>query len=412
MANEKQGMVANPFAAPTQAKGAMTDAAVAREVTEVQAGMVIAKRFPRDAHRAMEGILQACCRPALAEGAVYQYARGGTDITGPSIRLAEVLAQGWGNFDFGIRELEQRAGESTVEAFAWDLETNTRQRKVFQVPHTRHTKSGTYRLTDPRDIYEMVANQGARRLRACILGVIPGDVQEAALRQCELTMAAHASVDAESVGRMVAAFAELGVSREQIEARIQRKAEAMTSALMVNLRKIYASLRDGMSAPEEWFPPMAEAAVSDPAAGAEAKPRSAQVRERMRAPKADKPAPKAAKGGQGAAGRSQDKPAEASPGRKASAPEDGSQTDLGLAGGKGEEDVFAPLIDQLFDDMAALVEDGGLSPEQQGVELARIEGLAATLSDAEERNAVTAELARVRERIVAAAPQTGGKGRR
>ncbi len=72
--------------------------------------------------------------------------------------------------------------QSTVEAFAWDVEeANTRQTKVFQVRHWRHTKQGGYKLTDPRDIYELVANNGARRLRACILGVIPGDVIDAAV---------------------------------------------------------------------------------------------------------------------------------------------------------------------------------------------------------------------------------------
>jgi len=135
-----------------------------RAQAEVQAAMILARRFPRDPVLALDRILNACTRPALAEGALYCYARGGTDITGPSIRLAEVLAQNWGNLQFGVRELEQRDGESTVEAFAWDIETNVRQVKIFQVKHERHTKQGAKRLTDPRDIYETVANQGARRL--------------------------------------------------------------------------------------------------------------------------------------------------------------------------------------------------------------------------------------------------------
>src|SRR5699024_1372946 len=157
------------------------------------------KRFPRDPVEAMDRILQACTRPTLAEGALYSYSRGGSEITGPSIRLAEAIAQAWGNTQFGIRELEQRNGESTVEAYAWDLESNTRQAKVFQVPHERHTQRGTTRLTDPRDIYELVANQGARRLRACILGVVPGDVTEAAVRQCETTLRTSADTSPEAI---------------------------------------------------------------------------------------------------------------------------------------------------------------------------------------------------------------------
>lgn len=55
--------------------------------------------------------------------------------------------------------------------------------KQFQVRHWRDTKSGGYALKDSRDIYEKVANDGARRLRACILAVIPADVVETAVKE-------------------------------------------------------------------------------------------------------------------------------------------------------------------------------------------------------------------------------------
>lgn len=232
---------------------AMTDVDQERAIMEVQGAMVIAKRFPRDQKTALDRILNACTRQTLAEVALYEYSRGGTPITGPSIRLAEAIAQNWGNLQFGIREIEQRHGYSVVEAFAWDIETNTRQLKTFQVAHKRHTKKGAYMLEDPRDIYEMVANQGARRLRACILGVIPGDVVEAAVNQCENTLKTREEVTPEKVKAMIDAFAAFGVTKEQIEKRIQRRMDAITPALMVNLRKIYNSLKDGMSGPEDWF---------------------------------------------------------------------------------------------------------------------------------------------------------------
>ena len=279
----------NPFAAPAKVNhgNAVAEANTAREAQEVQAMMVIAKRFPRDQIGAMDRILQACARPTLAEGALYSYSRGGTDVTGPSIRLAEALAQTWGNLQFGIRELEQRNGESTVEAFAWDLETNTRQVKVFQVPHMRHTKKGSYKLEDPRDIYEMVANQGARRLRACILGVIPGDVIESAVKQCEVTLTTSADTSPEAVKKMVDAFAAFGVNRDQIEKRIQRRLDSITPALMVQMKKIYASLRDGMSSAGDWFE--VEAGTSDANAAATVS-RTEAVKERLKAGKNNAPA--------------------------------------------------------------------------------------------------------------------------
>ena len=231
----------------------LAEATAQREIAEVQAAMIIAKKFPRNQAKATDRIMVACQRPTLAEGALYTYARGGTDISGPSIRLAEAIAQQWGNLQFGVRELDQRLGESTVEAYAWDLETNTRQTKTFQVKHYRHTKKGGYNLSDPRDIYEMVANQGARRLRACILGIIPGDVVEAAVDQCEATLKAKADISPEAVKKMVEVFAPYGVSQEMIEARIQRRIDSITPAQIISLRKVYNSLKDGMSKPGDWF---------------------------------------------------------------------------------------------------------------------------------------------------------------
>ena len=250
----------------------LTEVAMQREIAEVQAAMAIAKRFPRNHLQAIDRITIVCQRPALAEGALYTYARGGTDITGPSIRLAEAIAQQWGNLQFGIRELEQRIGESTVEAYAWDLETNVRENKIFQVKHTRHTRSGSYLLKDPRDIYEMVANQGARRLRACILGIIPGDVVEAATNQCEATLKAQADTTPEALQKMVTVFGTIGVTQEMLEQRIQRKLESIAPAQVISLRKIYNSIRDGMSKPADWFEAEQEAAVPD-----KSKKRSAPV---------------------------------------------------------------------------------------------------------------------------------------
>lgn len=242
-----------PIATVPQEQGALVTMSSNREIAEVQAAVLLAKKFPRNQAKAMDRILVACQRPTLAETALYSYARGGTEITGPSIRLAEALAQNWENVQFGIRELDQRNGESTVESYAWDLETNTRQSKVFQVKHVRHTKKGSYSLSDPRDIYEMVANQGARRLRACILGIIPGDVVEAAQAQCEETLKAKADTSPEAMKKMVEAFAQHRVSKDQIEKRIQRKLDSITPAQVISLRKIYNSLKDAMSSPSDWF---------------------------------------------------------------------------------------------------------------------------------------------------------------
>lgn len=276
---------ANPFGdAPIAARpggNAVAQSDQQRAIAEVQAAMMIARANPRDPIAAMDRILNACTRPTLATAAVYQYSRGGSDVSGPSIRLAEAMAQCWGNMQFGIRELDQRNGESTVQAFAWDVETNTRREVTFQVPHVRYTRQGAKRLEDPRDIYEMVANQGARRLRACILAVIPGDVTEAAVAQCTITTEATADTSEEGIAKMLRVFAKLGVSKEQVEAFIQRRVEAIRPAQVVRLVQIATSIRDGMSTPADWFEPIAPA--GEPAAATPATTAAEKAKEAIRA---------------------------------------------------------------------------------------------------------------------------------
>jgi len=161
------------FSAPAVVESSRDLIAVeqSRAQHEVQAAFVIAQRFPRDEAAAFSRIMKSCDRPFLAEQAMYAYPKGGKVINGPSIRLAEVLLQNWQNCEAGIKELSQSNGVSVAEAFAIDYQTNTRISKTFHVPHTIGTKSGPKKLTDPRDIYELVANQGARRMRACILSI-------------------------------------------------------------------------------------------------------------------------------------------------------------------------------------------------------------------------------------------------
>jgi hypothetical protein len=237
----------------TTPRGHNQEVESSRAVSEIKASIAIAKSFPRDQSGALTRILAMCSRPTLAVKAFYEFIRGNTEIKGASIRLAEAIAQSWGNIHFGVKELEQRGGESVVEAFAWDVETNTRQTKTFTVKHVRSTKAGTYPLTDPRDIYEVVANNAARRLRACILGILPGDVVEAAEDECTKTLNKYVDSSPERLAAMVDRFEELGVSKPALEAFIQTPVASISPAKIVKLLSICNSLSDNICKPSDWF---------------------------------------------------------------------------------------------------------------------------------------------------------------
>ena len=227
-----------------------------RAIQEVQASLVIAKKFPRDQDAAYVRIMKACERFSLANQAEYAYPRGGQTVAGPSIRLAEVLAQNWGNLTFGIRELSQSHGESEVEAFAWDLETNVKETKTFTVKHQRYKRgAGNVDLSDPRDIYEHTANQGARRMRACILGVIPGDIVESAQAKCRSTVEKGIGSKplSDQVRVTIKNLDNVGVTKDMIEKRLGHKTDIINAEELIELNKINRSLYDNMTSREEWF---------------------------------------------------------------------------------------------------------------------------------------------------------------
>ena len=90
----------------------------ARQVAEIRGKMVLARQFPRDPQASLRRILIECENPKLAEAATYSFPRGDSEVKGPSIRLAEVIAS-TGELYLRRNELG-RSGERLVKSYAWD----------------------------------------------------------------------------------------------------------------------------------------------------------------------------------------------------------------------------------------------------------------------------------------------------
>lgn len=225
-----------------------------RAIAEAQGKLVIAKRFPRNQALAFDEAMQACRRMGLAEDAFWSFPRGRETITGSSIHLARELARVWGNIEYNIRELSRKDGVSEMQAFAWDLQTNTLVTQNFTVRHWRDTKNGGYALTDERDIYELTANQGSRRLRSCIFAVLPSDLISAAEEECRRTLAGNNEDPIKDrVRKLIGAFAKHGVTAAMIEARLGHSLDDVRSEEIAELRSIWNSLRDGATKAGDWF---------------------------------------------------------------------------------------------------------------------------------------------------------------
>ena len=252
----EDGSFAQMLAVREEQKAHSVSVDVSRAIREVEAALTVAKARPRDEIDAFKNIMQCCRRVSFAEKAMYAYKRGVDNVEGPSIRLAETLARAYGNIEYGWREVERSPMKSSIEAFCWDLETNTKRKMSFDVLHIRDTKQGRKELQSERDIYEHLANHAARRVRACILSIIPADLIEDAIIACKKSMESgvNSGNKVEYAKNMVLSFEEIGVTHEQLRKFLGvEKVVGATEKQLIELRRIYTSIKDGHSSAREYF---------------------------------------------------------------------------------------------------------------------------------------------------------------
>ncbi len=249
----------NPFASAQSEHISLGAVAIEsqRVAAEVQGRMIVAKRFPRDSGMAYARAMQACERLGLADCAIYSYNKGGK-VEGPSIRLAEELARCWGNIEYGLIELSRRPGESEMEAFAWDIETNTRSSQKFTVKHIRDrsdSKGGNAALTAERDIYEITANNGARRMRARILAILPPELVDDAVAACKETVKRGGGQPlGDRIRLMIGAFAKVGVTAQMVADKVGHAIDQITPDELADLRGVLQAIKDGAKAGEFFVP--------------------------------------------------------------------------------------------------------------------------------------------------------------
>nr|WP_202447242.1 hypothetical protein [Streptomyces sp. SID5468] len=244
--------------APAPARiGQGTAVEQSRAAAEVQAAVVVAQQCPRDVQRAIAEMGQVCGNPRLAEKAFYSYPKGKTTVTGPSVFLARELARIWGNMQHGLIEMrrDDQYGESEMQAFAWDVEKNSRVSTTFIVPHKRDKRGGPEKLTELRDIYENNTNNGARRVRQAIFAVLPDWFVEDAIETCRRTLRDGGGVPLPMrIANAVARFETLGVTGEQLKTRVGRPSGRWTEHDVVELGILFQSIERREVTVEEAFP--------------------------------------------------------------------------------------------------------------------------------------------------------------
>lgn len=228
-----------------------------RAAAEVLAAVEVAQRFPRDVQFARNQMIDSCRQRGLAERAFYRFPRAGGTVTGASVHLARELARCWGHIQYGIAELrrDDEYGQSEMQAWAWDVQTNSRVASTFIVPHLRDTRQGPSQLRELRDIYENNANQGSRRLREQIFAILPPWFVEEAKELCQQTLRDGGGVPlATRITTAIERFAGIGIKARQLEEKIGEPSGRWTEFDVAQLGVVFQSIQRGEVRKEDEFP--------------------------------------------------------------------------------------------------------------------------------------------------------------
>ncbi len=140
-----------------------------QDKAQIDVQISTAKAFPRNIKRAIDNAIAIVSMDVeTAKTCTYAVPRGGKAITGPSVHLAKILAQVWGNMRIDARVVAIDDRQITSESVCFDLENNLAIKT--QVKRSIMTRSG--RMND--DMITVTGNAAnSIALRNAILSVIP-----------------------------------------------------------------------------------------------------------------------------------------------------------------------------------------------------------------------------------------------
>lgn len=131
-----------------------------------------AKAYPRNIRRATDNALAIVTIDAeTAKTCTYSVPRGGKAITGPSVHLAKILAQVWGNLRVEAKVVAIDGTQVTSEAVCFDLENNL----AIKTQVKRSIVGRTGRFSE--DMITVTGNAAnSIALRNAVLSVIPRSI--------------------------------------------------------------------------------------------------------------------------------------------------------------------------------------------------------------------------------------------
>lgn len=223
------------------------DVVYQQDKATVDMQVATAHSYPRNIKRATDNaIALVTMDQETAKTCTYSVPRGGKAITGPSVHLAKILSQVWGNMRVQAKVIAVGKTDITSQAIAWDLESNL----AIQVEVKRSIVSKTTgRYND--DMVVVTGNAAnAIALRNAVLSVIPKAVVDKVYKAAQQVITGDVSDENKLKARRKEVFEQLSGSYSVTEAEIlssigKASINHVTSEDLIVLIGIGTAIRDG-----------------------------------------------------------------------------------------------------------------------------------------------------------------------
>jgi hypothetical protein len=219
---------------------------------EIDTQIATARQFPRDLGRFKQSAMSmATLDRETAESCMFAVPRKGKMITGPSVRLAEIVTNAWGNIRVAERISEVGDTYVVAQGVCHDLQTNTS--KTTEVRRRITDKYGK-RYND--DMITMTCNAACSIAgRNAVFKVVPRALVDPIYAAAKKTAVGDAATLDERRQAALDKFALMGVDEERVLARVGKESvEAIDLQDLGVLIGLYTAIHEGSANVDESFP--------------------------------------------------------------------------------------------------------------------------------------------------------------
>lgn len=248
----------NPIESPIEPEMMQVGAIEAVTRGEIDIAISTARKYPRQpALVRSEMMTWATLDEETAAGCFYSLPRGGKNIQGPSVRLAEIAVASYGNLRVGCRVMQTVThGDHPhviVQAVCMDMQKNVavtieKRRRIIG------KKSAGGAISDD-DINLAVNSCTAIAYRDCVFKIVPLSLIKPVYEQCRKVAVGDAKSLVDRRGKCLETFAKMGVSQERVLVRLdKKKVEEITLDDIETLIGIHTTIKEGEETIEDIFP--------------------------------------------------------------------------------------------------------------------------------------------------------------